>query len=483
MKNGNDFRVQMIRVMDDLAPFVEVGYVDQDANEHTALMVVDSCSNKNVLFGSRAEKNGVVLQREEGTIDIKGAGNEMVTTSLAKFHFVLGGEKFHESFCINDVDIQIPSEIDGKAIIGILGNLFMQEHNLVIDYRDFMLHNSNVNSENLPISDCDFFFPMEIGLESYGLPILAIRQNGNDLVAIADTGATNNMIASPTIEENGFDCQYLGTTDTVAGIAGETDVMNARMKFCLLTLTDSSTSTDVVEHEDYFKVTSQYMLIPEEGECDENGEKLPPIVGIIGSPFMARQNWVLDFGAKIIYRLKDSKAMNFDVRVKNRIVSKQGDDGHQGNRRIQFYADVLKKGRPFIHVKDGDFKDVVFLINTGSSGNTLFDYAYQQLKDVLTEEEGKSDIMGMDGTITSLKKVSGKISFCGKEHPIMFNIKKDDKAIIKLSLKMGFPIAGIIGTSFMAELGWLIDFGRQEIVIPAYTVTSADLNDVRNSKK
>lgn len=67
MKNGNDFRVQMIRVMDDLAPFVEVGYVDQDANEHTALMVVDSCSNKNVLFGSRAERNGVVLQREEGT--------------------------------------------------------------------------------------------------------------------------------------------------------------------------------------------------------------------------------------------------------------------------------------------------------------------------------------------------------------------------------------------------------------------------------
>ena len=162
MKNETDFMVQLMRVKGDLAPFAKVEYVDQDANTHSALMVVDSCSNKNVLFGSRAEKNGVVLQREEGTIDIKGAGNEMVTTSLAKFHFVLGGEKFHESFCINDVDIQIPSEIDGKAIIGILGNLFMQEYNLVIDYRDFMLHNSNVNSENLPISDCDFFFPMEI---------------------------------------------------------------------------------------------------------------------------------------------------------------------------------------------------------------------------------------------------------------------------------------------------------------------------------
>ena len=32
MKNKNNFRVQMMRVIGDLAPFVRVEYVDQDAN-------------------------------------------------------------------------------------------------------------------------------------------------------------------------------------------------------------------------------------------------------------------------------------------------------------------------------------------------------------------------------------------------------------------------------------------------------------------
>ena len=52
-------RVQMMRVEGgNWFPFVEVGYVDQEGNEHTALMVVDSCSCNNVLFGTRAEKQG-----------------------------------------------------------------------------------------------------------------------------------------------------------------------------------------------------------------------------------------------------------------------------------------------------------------------------------------------------------------------------------------------------------------------------------------
>jgi hypothetical protein len=31
---------------------------------------------------------------------------------------------------------------------------------------------------------------------------------------------------------------------------------------------------------------------------------------------------------------------------------------------------------------------------------------------------------------------------------------------------MGFPIVGIIGTLFMAEHDWVLDFGKQEVLIP-----------------
>ena len=307
----------MIKVEGDMVPFVKVEYVDLDANEQTALMVIDSCSTSNIIIGKRAERNGVVLQKEEGTMNIGGAGNEMVTTSLAKFHFVLGGEQFHESFCINDSDIQIPMAINGTPIIGILGNVFMLKYRLAINYSDFTLHTSNISQADLPVSACDFYFPMEIGLKKYGLPLLAIIQDGNEIMTLADTGATNNMIASQSITENGIDCRYLDSTGMVAGITGKTEVKNAIIKFCLLTQTEDS--TDVIDYEDIFKVTPHYFITPSEGQCDKDGVQLPPVVGIIGSPFMAKEGWVLDFGIKSIYKKKAPNIIDMDIRIDTNI--------------------------------------------------------------------------------------------------------------------------------------------------------------------
>jgi hypothetical protein len=45
-------------------------------------------------------------------------------------------------------------------------------------------------------------------------------------------------------------------------------------------------------------------MTPPEGQCDANGKQLPPIEALISSSFMAKQGWVLDFGAEIIYRRK-----------------------------------------------------------------------------------------------------------------------------------------------------------------------------------
>ena len=482
MKNKNNFRVQMMRVIGDLAPFVRVEYVDQDANEHSALMVIDSCSCHNILIGTRADRQGLVLQKEEGTMTVGGAGNEMVTTSLAKFHFVLGGEQFHESFCIKEGDIQIPSKIDGMPIIGILGNLFMQKYRLAIDYSDYTLHMSNVTPANLPISECDFFFPMEIGLERYGLPILAVRQNGNDLVALADTGATGNMIAMQSITDNGFDCRYLGTSDTITGIGGETEVKDAMMKFCLLTLTESE--TDVVYHEDVFKVTPHYMITPEEGLCDKNGVQLPPVVGIIGSPFMAKEGWVLDFGVKYIYKKKTPKVVGMNIRVdvsatRDRKHIKSEKCSNMSKRRIPFFADATKTGLPFIQVKEGDFKGIIMLIDTGANDNLMFGYAFHQLEDYMTLTEMKSNIYGIDGNPSTSNFADGTLCFCGKEYEMKFLVNENNEAITHLSQEMGFPIAGIIGTKFLVEHGWNIDFENQEIVIPLSDISTSDIKAIK----
>jgi hypothetical protein len=47
-----------------------------------------------------------------------------------------------------------------------------------------------------------------------------------------------------------------------------------------------------------------------------------------------------------------------------------------------------------------------------------------------------------------------------------FLVRDDDDAGLMLSEAMGFNIIGIIGTLFMAENDWVLDFGRQEVLIP-----------------
>ena len=46
-----------------------------------------------------------------------------------------------------------------------------------------------------------------------------------------------------------------------------------------------------------------------------------------------------------------------------------------------------------------------------------------------------------------------------------FLVRGDD-AGIALSKAMGFSVIGMIGTYFMVEHGWVIDFANQEILIP-----------------
>lgn len=134
--------------------------------------------------------------------------------------------------------------------------------------------------------------------------------------------------------------------------------------------------------------------------------------------------------------------------------------------KIKFYVDAAKVGMAFICVNEGGFKDVMFMIDTGSTDNVLFGYVYEQAKDQLKEAEGRYTITGIDGKPKEVKPVIGYVPFCGKEYEMKFLVRDDDDAGIALSQAMGFSVIGLIGTLFMVEHGWVIDFANQEILIP-----------------
>jgi len=191
----------------------------------------------------------------------------------------------------------------GMNIIGIIGTSLLCKYGLVIDYSEGTLHTSNVNPGNLAISDCDYFFPLEIGLNCYRLPVVAISQNDVEVVMLADTGATNNAIAQQSLKDKGFNHSYLDSKDVMNGLVGGVEVDQATVDFNLLTLVSNNDVAEV-SHQDHFMVMPHQIISSEDVGCDVNGEQIPPVEGLISSDFMAKQGWALDFGAKIIYKRK-----------------------------------------------------------------------------------------------------------------------------------------------------------------------------------
>ena len=154
--------------------------------------------------------------------------------------------------------------------------------------------------------------------------------------------------------------------------------------------------------------------------------------------------------------------------------------------KIRFYADATKVGMPFININEGGSEKVIMLIDTGSTYNSLFAYAYKQAKEKYKEVEGGDHFLyGIEGKEAKAKCVVRTMNFLGKEREMYFLVKEDDEtdAGLLLSEQMGFPVVGIIGTFLMAEHNWKIDFANQEIIIPDFDIWPDDLKKVLASKK
>ena len=276
MKKENDIRVEMFRVVGDFAPLVQVYYLDKNAQEHTGLLLLDSGSNENILCGYISCRLGQNCMIEGKKGRVFTTSGDYQSLDYMNFSFAFGGQQFSEVFGV--CDMNLPKLVGNLQIIGIIGIEFMQRHQLVIDYSDFTIHTSDVSHDNLITSDCDFFTPMAIGLKYYNMPLVFMYQNGKEIMVLADTGASNNVLASQTIEDNSIECNYLESTDIIRGMAGNVVAKEAMVNFNLLTM--KGDHVEALSHHDMFKVFPCYIYTPEDGMCDEEGEQLPPIEGI-----------------------------------------------------------------------------------------------------------------------------------------------------------------------------------------------------------
>lgn len=189
MATKNNINVNLYNSNNTSVPFVTVDYLDKDANGHCALMMIDSCSEVNMLFKNMT--NLLCLKKIEiaGIHVINGLGSEPQEVTDVELNFTLQSMVCKETFSVCDIDYP---QLYEYPVIGLLGNDFLIKYKLALDYSSCTLHTSNVNTSNLSLADCEYFSPIDLTNKNNRLPVVSLKLNGKQIVAGVDSGATGS---------------------------------------------------------------------------------------------------------------------------------------------------------------------------------------------------------------------------------------------------------------------------------------------------
>ena len=100
MTTENNINVNLYNGNNTSVPFVMVDYLDKDANGHCALMMIDSCSEVNILFENLT--NHLCLKKIEiaGIHVINGLGSEPQEVTDVELNFTLQSMVCKETFSV-----------------------------------------------------------------------------------------------------------------------------------------------------------------------------------------------------------------------------------------------------------------------------------------------------------------------------------------------------------------------------------------------
>lgn len=131
---------------------------------------------------------------------------------------------------------------------------------------------------------------------------------------------------------------------------------------------------------------------------------------------------------------------------------------------IKFCADIAKTQVPFIPLGIDETHFVAMLVDTGSTGNLIFTNAYNELKDRFSPTDRQASMFGVEGQETIVDIVCAEFYVCGVKQQMEFQIANGSTGE-QLSNNVGLPVCGIIGSNYMCEHGWIIDYSNQAVLI------------------
>ena len=124
-------------------------------------------------------------------------------------------------------------------------------------------------------------FPLALGLEKVGLPLILTSGRLKNICFLIDTGATNNVLFSFVYEHFKNEFKVLEGKQNIMGLEGhykETPVIEATFNF---------------EGTDYTSIFSVFDASDVAAQVQE--ETGVQIHGFLGTPFLVENKWIVDF--------------------------------------------------------------------------------------------------------------------------------------------------------------------------------------------
>ncbi len=120
---------------------------------------------------------------------------------------------------------------------------------------------------------------------------------------------------------------------------------------------------------------------------------------------------------------------------------------------------LQKTGLPLI-VTSGKLKNLCFLIDTGSTHNTLFGFVYEHFKEEFKLLGDTNRVMGIEGHYKETPVIEATFNLEGVDYTSTFSVFDTIDAIAQVQKETGVQIHGVLGIQFLVENKWIVDFDR-----------------------
>ena len=276
--DGNRIQTRLIETEEG---FVLIqGGISQGTCTRSAYFLVDTGASHS-LFATETPRGNKVMMIATTFNGTMPAHMGMVSLMVANVGVNINGYLVQQD--------QFP-KIDGYRIAGILGTDFLLANKVTLDFNKGLFH-LHFTHHNAPI--VTNYYSMELGLNSYKVPVLVLENSGICFFFIVDSGANNNMIDADSLD------LMQNVTQNDAG------------QFHISSLSSSTLAT---EYSISFKLHSAVHAQPIQDSfvCTNFGANLLVanhdlfrINGVMGQPFLRKHKVILDYHRKIFYSYDD----------------------------------------------------------------------------------------------------------------------------------------------------------------------------------